>query len=310
LFTSGAPDRTSPQPSITGANDTDPSHTVGLGTEHVDDGMDDLDLRSTREVVRAMHTYDLAAVAAVGTALDTIAVVAERVAGAFVQGGRLIYVGAGTSGRLASLDASEIAPTFGTRPDQIVVIQADSEDDEAAGRTAIDRAAVGPNDVVIGIAASGRTPFVVAAIEQANAAAATTVGVSCNTDAPLTAVATLAITVTTGAELVAGSTRLKAGTAQKLVLNMITTAAMVTLGRTYGNRMVAMATANGKLDVRGARMVADIGQCSDERAAELLALCDGEIRTAIVVHRLGLQPADARALLDRSDGSLRRALGS
>jgi N-acetylmuramic acid 6-phosphate etherase len=283
---------------------------TGLGTEQVDNGAAELDLRSAREIVELMHTQDRVAVDAVGFELDTIAEVAELVAAAFSRGGRLVYVGAGTSGRLAESDAAEIPPTFGTDSCQIVVIRATSEDDEAAGRSAIHEAGVTSDDVVVGIAASGRTPFVVAAVDEANHLNATTVGIACNADAALTRAARLVVTVLTGPEVVAGSTRLKAGTAQKLVLNMITTAAMIRLGRTYGNRMVAMRLTNTKLHLRAATMVADIADCTEDRAELLLEVCGGDIRRAVVVERLGLDPDEARDVLDRAGGSLRQALES
>ena len=238
-----------------------------LLTEAINERTRDLDLRSPLEQARLMNEEDRRVPAAVEAVLPQIADAVVRIAQALRRGGRLIYVGAGSSGRLAVLDAAECPPTFGTPPDLVQAVLAGdaqavteavegAEDDEAAGERAMEARGVRPDDVVVGIAASGRTPFVVAAVRRARARGATTIAVACNPASPLEAACELSIVPLVGPEVIAGSTRLGAGTAQKLVLNMLSTLAMVQLGKVYGNLMVDLTATNVKLRRRAVRIVA------------------------------------------------------
>lgn len=278
-----------------------------------------LDRLPTDALVRLMHEDDAAVHAAVGMALPAIAAAVDAVAGRLAAGGRLVYVGAGTSGRLGVLDASECGPTFSAPDGQVVGVIAGgpralrealegAEDDGAAGARDLARLGVSAPDAVVGISASGRTPFVVEALRHARHAGALTVALVCNERTPLGAVAAHTIEVVVGAEFVSGSTRLKAGTAQKLVLNMLSTLAMVRLGKTYGDLMVDLRVTNDKLRDRAQRIVAEAAGV-ERRAAE--AALDGaghEVKVAIAMLR-GRIPADeAREQLRRAGGDLRRAL--
>ncbi|MFC6074237.1 N-acetylmuramic acid 6-phosphate etherase [Microbispora bryophytorum] len=237
------------------------------------------------------------------------------------DGGRLLYVGAGTSGRLAVLDASECPPTFGTHPDLVQGIIAGgeaalvrsvegAEDDAEAGAAVIRGKHVGPLDSVVGISASGRAPYVVAAVEQARRLGALTVGLACNTGTPLARAADHAVEVIVGPEVVTGSTRLKAGTAQKLVLNMISTITMIRSGRTYGNFMVDVVPSNSKLVDRAARIVSDITGTQVPRAREVLESAGRDVKTAVVMIERGVGADDARALLAAHGNRLGPALHS
>jgi N-acetylmuramic acid 6-phosphate etherase len=258
----------------------------------------------------------------VGECLAEIARVADRAAEGFRAGGRLLYVGAGTSGRLGILDAAECPPTFGTDPSEVVGIiaggresvfraQEGAEDDAGAGRAAMDEHAVGPADTVVGIAASRRTPYVRGALARARELGAFTALVTCNpgevrADAEDAADAVIAPAV--GPEVIAGSTRMKAGTAQKLVLNMITTAAMVRRGKTLGNLMIDLRTGSAKLVERSRRIVMQVTGIGYDAAAELLDRAGGSVKTAIVMQRRGCDRASAERLLAAADGFVRRAL--
>lgn len=267
-------------------------------TESVHPRSEALDLSSFAEIVRLLHVEDVAAVSAVRKVLPQIARVAAVAAEAIRVGGRLIYVGAGTSGRLGVLDAAEVPPTFGTEPWQVVGVIAGgkaaltrsvegAEDDALAGARAVRALRAGPSDLVCGITASGTTPFVLGALAQARRARATTALVCCNPEASAASAAHLVVAPRTGPELVAGSTRLKAGTATKLVLNAISTAAMVSLGRVYRGRMVDVAPTNRKLEGRARAIVADLTGLSPARAAALLARAKGSPRVAIAMHLTG-----------------------
>jgi N-acetylmuramic acid 6-phosphate etherase len=243
-----------------------------------------------------------------------------RIAEALGRGGRLLYVGAGTSGRIAALDAAECPPTFGTNPEMVQAVLAGgpkamadavegAEDDAAAGAREIDVRGVSPADVVIGIAASGETPFTIAAVRRARERGAWTAGVACNAGSSLEAACDLAIIPVVGPEVVGGSTRLKAGTAQKLVLNMLSTLVMVRLGKVYGNLMVDLRATNAKLRRRAARIVAAAADAAEDQADAALGRAGGRVPVAIVMLRLGLDARAANDRLDRAGGSLRRALG-
>ena len=277
-------------------------------------------------MVEAMHRADEEAVRAVGRALSEVAVVVERVAerlapaaGGAEAGGRLVYVGAGTSGRLGVLDASECGPTFGSPAEMVQGVIAGgeralrfgvegAEDDFAAGEAAMRERGVGARDVVVGIAASGRTPFVLGAMRAGREAGALTVGVSCVPGSEVERAGELAVTMATGAEVVTGSTRLKAGTATKLVLNMISTGVMARLGYVHGNLMVNVQPTNAKLRDRAARIVGEICGLGREAAEAALAAAGGEVKTAVMMVLGGVGVEEARAKLKRADGVLRKAL--
>ncbi len=257
-----------------------------------------------------MHQEDLAAVRAVRSALPSIGEAARAVADALRAGGRLLYVGAGTSGRLGVLDASECPPTFGADPSQIQAVIAGgrraltnavegAEDGKAAGAEAVRRFRAGPRDVVCGISASASTPYVLGALAEARRRRARTLLVCCNPPGPRTRV-DLLILAQTGPELVAGSTRLKAGTATKLILNAITTAAFISLGKVYRGRMVDVRQANAKLRARAARMVAELTELPLARARGLLAAAGGSVKVAIAMHFTGLGRAEAQERLQHA----------
>lgn len=283
-----------------------------LSTEQSDPRYSQIDRLPTEQIARLMNQADAAVPAAVAVALPAISAAVDAIVARMAEGGRLLYVGAGTSGRLAVLDASECPPTFGTDPSLVQGVIAGgpaalthsvegAEDDAQAGAAAMAGLEVGPLDSVVGLSASGRAPYVLGALKEAAARGALTAAVSCNEGTPLSAAAEHAIEVVVGAEVVAGSTRLKAGTAQKLVLNMISTISMVKLGRTYGNQMIEVSPVNSKLVERARRMVSDITGADSETAGRALDAAGGHAKVAVVMLRNGLDAEDARALL-RSHG--------
>ncbi|QRK14168.1 N-acetylmuramic acid 6-phosphate etherase [Archangium violaceum] len=276
-------------------------------TERSHPRADDLDLASPEEVVRLLHQEDEAAVRAVRPALRDVASVARSVADALRAGGRLLYVGAGTSGRLGVLDASECPPTFGASPSQVQAVIAGgrramtravegAEDDAEAGGASMSRLRVGPRDVVCGISASARTPFVLGAMDEAKRRGARTVLVCCNPPGPRVKVDHVLL-AETGPELVAGSTRLKAGTATKLILNALTTTAFVLLGKVYRGRMVDVRPTNEKLRERAARMVAELTDLPPAAAKRLLEQAGNEVKVALAMHFTGLPAKEARRRL-------------
>lgn len=291
----------------------------GLLTEARNPAAEAIDRLDARGIVALMDAEDARAVAAVAREGEAIARAIDLAADRFRRGGRLVYVGAGTSGRLGVLDAAECPPTFGTDPSQVVGLIAGgpaaltravegAEDDRAQGARDLDALRVGPSDLVVGIAASGRTPYVLGAVERAKELGATTVGVACNRPSLLGAIVDLEIAPVVGPEVLAGSTRLKAGTATKLVLNRITTGAMVRLGKTYGDRMIDLRPTNEKLRIRSRRILRELAGVDDERAAALLARCGGELKPALVMALAGVGPDAARGLLDRHGGQVRLAV--
>ncbi|MET1017189.1 MAG: N-acetylmuramic acid 6-phosphate etherase [Leifsonia flava] len=292
-----------------------------LSTERVNDRYADLDLLSTRDLVTAMNTEDAGVASAVAENGDAIATAIDGISERMLRGGRLIYIGAGTPGRLGVLDASEAPPTFGIDPSRIVGVIAGgpaalvtavegAEDDEEAGRRDVAALDVTERDTVVGISASGRTPYVLAAVAEARRRRAFTVGVACNAASDLGAAAEVAIDVVVGPELLTGSTRLKAGTAQKMVLNMLSTLTMVRLGKTYGNLMVDLKASNEKLVARSERTVMLATGVDAATASHTLAAVGGSVKAAILVHLAGIEPAAAEALLAEHDGFLRRALAA
>ncbi|HVK06433.1 MAG TPA: N-acetylmuramic acid 6-phosphate etherase [Armatimonadaceae bacterium] len=291
-------------------------------TELVNPNTDNLDRLPTVEMLERINDEDAKVAAAVRVALPQIARAVDVIADALRAGGRLVYVGAGTSGRLGCLDAAECLPTFGVPPEMVFGIIAGgerallravegAEDDREAGEAAMDAADVGPNDVVVGISASGGAPYVRGAVTRAKARGArATVSVVNSPNAPLSGDVDIAIEVVTGPEVIQGSTRLKAGTGQKLVLNMLTTGAMVRIGKTYGNRMVDVQTTNKKLVSRARRLVRELGRVdSDEAADALLSQAGGSVKRAIVLARRGVDPDEAERLLAEANGFLSVVLG-
>ena len=289
-------------------------------TEAINERTRDLDLQPLLDQARLMNAEDHRVPAAVEAVLPQIAQAVLRIADALRRGGRLVYVGAGASGRLAAGDAAECPPTFGTDPSQVQAVLAGApralteavegaEDDERAGEQAMHAHAVGPNDVVVGIAASGTTPYVLAAVRSARARGAMTIAVTCAAGSPLGSACDLEIAPAVGPEVIAGSTRLKAGTAQKLVLNMLSTLAMVQLGKVYGNLMVGLHATNEKLRRRAIRIVAAAAAVPERDAAEALAASGGQVPVAIVMLAAHTTPEEATARLARAGGSVRRALG-
>ena len=291
-----------------------------LTTEAVNPKSADLDRLDTLELVRLINAEDATVAAAVAAQSEAIAravdIIAERLAG----GGRLVYVGAGTSGRLGVLDASECPPTFSADPGQVIGLIAGgdvalrnavegAEDSRQAAIDDLRSIALSADDALVGITASGTAPYVVAALDEARAVGAAAIALTCNADSLAEAHADLAIAVVVGPEVLAGSTRLKAGTATKLVLNTLTTGAMVRLGKTYGNLMVDLQASNTKLVARSRRILQQLTDLDADAADALLARCDGELKTAIVVARLGIDVDAARQRLADAGGRLRIALG-
>ncbi len=290
-----------------------------LPTEAINERTRDLDLRPLLEQARVMNAEDRSVPEAVARAIPQIAAAIARIADALRGGGRLLYVGAGTSGRLALIDAAECPPTFGTSPAQVQAVLAGgpqafeaaaegAEDEEAAGAREMDARHVGADDVVVGIAAGGQTPFVLGAVRQARTRGAATVALTCVPASPLEAVCDLAIVTVVGPEVIAGSTRLKAGTAQKLALNMLSTLTMVQLGKVYGNLMVDLRATNAKLRRRAARIVAAAAGVGDAEAAGALDRAEGRVPVAIVMLKRRLGVREAETLLARAGGIVRRAL--
>ena len=279
----------------------------------------DLDLRSTRELVELMNREDSSVAAAVAAAGDEIAAVVDELVERLGRGGRFVLVGAGSSGRLAQAEAAECEATFSTPPGQVVAVVAGAgaqtalereagEDDEDAGRRALDALALTQDDAVVLVSAGGRSPFVLGAAGAAGAAGAFT---ACVVSVPASEVAALcdaAISAVVGPELLAGSTRLKAGTAQKLILNTLSTVAMIRLGKTYAGLMVDVSPANEKLRARVRRIVAEATGASDEDVARALAAAGGEAKVAIVSLLADVDAEAARARLAASGGNVRLAL--
>ncbi|HEY4752400.1 MAG TPA: N-acetylmuramic acid 6-phosphate etherase [Candidatus Limnocylindrales bacterium] len=291
-----------------------------LATEGVDPRFADIDRMSVADLAATMNDADAAVPGAVRLALPQIVAAITGISARMTAGGRLLYVGAGTAGRMGVLDASECPPTFSTPPELVVALIAGgqtaivsavegAEDDAAAGVTAIEAAGVGPLDSVVGIASSGRTPYVVAAVRHARTLGAFTVGLVNNPRSALAEAAEQAIEVVVGPEVLSGSTRLKAGTAQKLVLNMITTITMVQLGKTYGNLMVDVRPTNYKLRERAVRIVRHTTGADDPAARAALRDADWDVKIATLTLRLGDDPDMARSRLAAAGGRLRDALG-
>jgi N-acetylmuramic acid 6-phosphate etherase len=290
-----------------------------LPTEQSNSASADLDLKSSLEIARIINAQDAMVAGVVARALPQIARGIDRITDALGSGGRLIYVGTGTSGRIAALDASECPPTFNVPASKVQFVMAGGvralsraveadEDSRELGVRAIRKKKPGKKDVVIGIAASGRTPFTVAAVEYARKAGAKTIALACNPDSPLEKAAELAIVVESGPEVVSGSTRMKAGTAEKLVLNMLSTGAMVKLGYVYGNLMVNLHQKNTKLTERAVTIVARALDVNRERAREVLNRAGRDVPVAIVMVKAGVSRKAAQKLLSDAKGHVRNAI--
>lgn len=289
-----------------------------MSTETVDPRFVDIDLWPTETAVEAMLEGQLAAVAALKSQVGALARASDAAAERLNRGGRLVYAGAGTSGRIAVQDGVELTPTYDWPSDRLVYLMAGgmgaltesvegAEDDADAARAEIAEAGVGPLDVVIGVAASGRTPYTVAAVEAGRAAGALTIGIANNQGAPLLAVAEHALLAETGSELVAGSTRMKAGTAQKAVLNLFSTATMLRCGRVYRGLMVDMRISNIKLQRRAAAMVRDLAGVDEAAAQAALDAAGRDIKAAVLIAG-GVSVDEARERLVAAKGNLRSAL--
>lgn len=290
-----------------------------LATEGLRVDLDDLDLRPVADVVRVLVDAQDAAQRAVGAAVPQLAAVAEAVAARLAHGGRLVYVGAGTSGRLAVLDAAELVPTFSMPPGQVSARLAGgeaamfraiegAEDDADAGAADIDDEALGDGDAVVGITASGRTPYVVGAVSRARQIGAWTGAIVNNPGSPLSRAAGVTVELATGPEVIAGSTRLAAGTAQKIALNTLSTAVMVRLGKTFGPWMIDVRATNAKLRRRALRIVCGITGASEAGAAALLEATHGDVKTAVVALLRHCGVAEAERQLAAAGGRARDAL--
>jgi N-acetylmuramic acid 6-phosphate etherase len=289
-----------------------------MKTEDIDPDFADLDLWDTGLALQRLHAGQIAAVAAVGPALGALAAAVDAAAERLQRGGRLTYVGAGTSARIAVQDGAELLPTYGWPANRVAFVVAGGEaallrpvenaEDGVEDATArIGELQTGANDVVVAVAASGETPFTLAALKAGKAVGALTVGVASNAGTTLLSEADHAILLATGAEPVAGSTRMKAGTAQKVALNLFSTMLMVRLGRVYRGQMVDMIATNEKLRKRAVRMVASLDGCTEVEAARALAAAGGDLKVGVLVRR-GLDAHGARALLQKHGGRLRDAL--
>ncbi len=292
---------------------------IGATTESRNPSTLNLDELGIDELLATMNAEDARVPVAVAAALPAIGRAVRAAAAALRAGGRLIYFGAGTSGRLGVLDAAECPPTFSASPDQVIGLLAGgnqamfraaegAEDSAELGVADLTGIGLTAGDVVVGIAASGRTPYVIGGLDHAREVGAVTVSIACNPDAPVSAHADIAIEVDNGPEVLTGSTRLKAGTSQKLILNMISTATMVQLGKTYGNLMVDVTPTNVKLIDRAVRIVREATGCDEPEARRALDESGNHAKTAIVMVLCAVDAAEARRRLDAADGFVRAAL--
>jgi len=292
-----------------------------LATEQQNLTSQALDTKSALEIASIINGEDSKVAAAIGKALPQIAQAIDAVADALAHGGRLIYIGAGTSGRIAALDAAECPPTFSTDPRQVQFVIAGgeralgraieaNEDSPQLGQRDIARLKPSKKDVVVGIAASGRTPYTIAAVEHARKKGAKTIGVSCNSDSPLSQAADIAISAEVGPEVISGSTRMKAGTAQKMILNMITTGAMTRLGYVYGNLMVNVSPKNEKLVERAITILSKAANTDREHARDALNRSGRSVPLALIMMKTGATLSQAKRLLKANGGNVRRAIES
>ncbi|HIF9194945.1 TPA: N-acetylmuramic acid 6-phosphate etherase [Photobacterium damselae] len=291
-----------------------------LVTESRNQASNAIDTLSTLDMVTVINQEDQKVALAVEKTLPEVALAVDVIADAFMAGGRLIYMGAGTSGRLGILDASECPPTYGSNPNQVVGLIAgghkailkaveNAEDNRELAKQDLQNLGLTENDVVVGIAASGRTPYVIGGMKYAHSVGAQVVAISCNPQSEMTKIADIAITPVVGAEVVTGSSRMKAGTAQKLVLNMLTTGAMIRTGKVFGNLMVDVEATNAKLIQRQTNIVMQATDCDVAQAEEALSACDRHCKTAILMILAGLDAEQAKKQLANHNGFIRSALG-
>lgn len=295
------------------------SELEGLVSEDRNPRSMEIDLFPTVEVLRSINEEDKGVPSAVEKVIPQIAEAVDDIVRAFRKGARLVYIGAGTSGRLGVLDASECPPTFSVPDGMVVGLIAGgtealmhaiegAEDDPDQGRQALADIGLTADDVVVGIAVSGRTPYVIGALTYAKTLGARTVALSCNPNSAIAAIADIAISPVVGPEILTGSTRLKSGTAQKLILNMLTTASMIRIGKTYQNLMVDLHASNRKLVARAARIVMQATGCSPDEAREVLDLTENDVKLAILIQITGMDVGSARAALEGAGGFLRKAI--
>ncbi|NOZ71786.1 MAG: N-acetylmuramic acid 6-phosphate etherase [Chloroflexi bacterium] len=288
-------------------------------TEAVNPRTVNIDSLSTQEIVALINREDARVAPAIEKVLPQIAQAVDMIVGRLRQGGRLLYFGAGTSGRLGVLDASEIPPTFNTHPELVQGFIAGgdvalrnsveyAEDDEEDGRRLVQEVGVGEKDVVVGISASGNTPWLLAVLEEAKARAAATIGITSNPHAALIPLVDIAIVPVVGPEVIAGSSRMKAGTAQKMILNMLSTAAMIRLGKVYRNLMVDVAPINDKLRQRALHILQDVTGVDADKAWAALEASDFQVKTALVMVLTGVSAAEANRLLEQGGGFVQKAL--
>ena len=291
-----------------------------LKTEQVNPKFAGLDSMSPREILSAINSADAEVATAVANEISSIEVSVNKIVERMRSGGRIIYIGAGTSGRLGVLDASECGPTFSVGNNLVIGLIAGgdhalrnpiegAEDSKAEAVRQLKEIGLNANDSLIGIAASGRTPYVIGGLEYAKEIGALAISLACNKNAEISKAADIKIEVDTGSEILSGSTRMKAGTAQKLVLNMISTTSMILLGKTFGNLMVDLQVTNVKLRNRAERIIAAATGCSIERAGELLSESGEQVKVAIVMELLSTNRSSAEAALAKSGGVIRQALG-
>lgn len=278
-----------------------------------------IDQKPTEEVLEIINSEDQLVPDAVAREIPRITEAVEAITAVLRGGGRVLFAGAGTSGRLGVIEAAEIPPTFGMPPEAFQAVIAggpeavfrsieEAEDDDAAGGGMLDELGLSRRDILVALSAAGNTPFVIGALKKARERGAKTVAVTCNPGSPAAELAEIAIAPEVGAEVVAGSTRMKAGTAQKLVLNMLTTAAMIKLGKVHNGYMVAVQPTSRKLRERARRIVAAVAGVGPEEADEALERAGGDVRAAVLLAETNITPEEAKRILDRAGGSLRRAL--
>ncbi|MBP3910204.1 MAG: N-acetylmuramic acid 6-phosphate etherase [Niameybacter sp.] len=279
----------------------------------------ELDAMSTTDILHVMNEEDRLLAEAIAKELGPIEKAVETIAASFEKGGRMIYVGAGTSGRLGLLDAVECPPTFGTVPEQVVGLLAGghkafvkavegAEDSKELGRGDLEVIKLTDKDTVVGIAASGRTPYVVGALEYANSVGAPTVALACNKESEIGRVSKIVIEVVPGPEILTGSTRLKAGTVQKMVLNMLSTVSMIRVGKVYKNLMVDVQQTNEKLHVRAENIVMEITSCDRVEARNYLKESEGSVKVAIIMYLVGCKKEEALEKLEKAKGHIREAI--
>jgi len=293
---------------------------MNLTTEKDNPDSKNIDQMSTLDAISLINREDATVAAAVREALPQVAEAVEVIAAALASGGRLFYLGAGTSGRLGVLDAVECVPTFSVSPELVQGVIAGgsealtqsiegAEDRPENARDDLIERGLTESDVVCGIAASGRTPYVIGGLRYAKALGAKTIAIACNARSPMGEIADISISVVVGPEILAGSTRMKAGTAQKMILNMLSTGAMIRLGKVYDNLMVDVQVSNQKLADRASRLVMRLTGVDSERARTLLAGANQDVKSAVVMARLGLEYGEARELLAQAKGKLRDVIG-